>query len=719
MNAPSLQGDLLRRADSEIQAGRDASALALVEKAITVAPRAIGAQIKRGAILRRLGRTGESIEQLLSVLQRKPDNIQALHQLSISQRAAGNGDASESSLNAILALQPTHRGALAGKAHCALQSGRLAHAIRFAQDALQQNDEDGPMAIQLARLYRTAGWPKQTIALLDRLAARIGNDIQTTLIRAEAYADMGLYEEAGSLCSTILSEAPSSTEAIQISIELALNGYGKRSARLLLHDLEEQLADSGHAQRMLFEALARSGNWPRLLARCQSLLNETGGSNDLALYFGALGKFAEGELHPARLAIARFVELNPQDFAGKMLLADIELALGNSTSSLSTRSEVATTTGLPQQAALLLQVSDLFALDRVSEARELFASLQQLDGYLPSSAYIDEALRRGSSAEADECLKTTSTLRDRFPPPASPPPSSAARSANHVSMRTFMDRARLRRLLDFDGDFEGLGGGVHVAAYLAWRLTQGRYGDYAGWRRQAMQATHAATALYRTPARNEDIEAFIAPLDLTPIEPLIRNGQGFILATAHMGPPVGTYLTGLIPDVTYFQNMMTSSPDDAVGATGVATAGRPREAAIMAVGAIRRGHVLSATPDVDIRRLMHGEAPPGATASGSLFGVRMEISNLIPKLSRELRAPSFWFQPQWIHGQIHLSIQALPTSDPDEAPQAWQNRWAEAYLAKLQEFMVSDPRNQNLNAAPWRYLLLHAHESEVVSRLLR
>ncbi|MEQ9126375.1 MAG: hypothetical protein RIM80_27845, partial [Alphaproteobacteria bacterium] len=97
---------------------------------------------------------------------------------------------------------------------------------------------------------------------------------------------------------------------------------------------------------------------------------------------------------------------------------------------------------------------------------------------------------------------------------------------------------------------------------------------------------------------------------------------------------------------------------------------------------------------------------PGGAAHGRIFGAPCAIVDTVPKLSQGLRVPSFWIQPMWRGDSIVVEIAALPTADPGEPSQEWRDRWAQAYLGKVEAVMRSAPENQNLTAGLWRYLLL-------------
>ncbi len=812
---------LIERVEAEMSAGRHDSALALIDAAASTIAHDVEVRIKRGAVLRRLGRIRESVEHLRDLHGDHPNNVGVLNQLAASQRLAGDIDASDALLDAALALRPRHRGALLGKVsnskqradrpqtldrarhafdvhpndlpiavayglalrdcarleqsadhfealadehrddaglrvelsrvrmmqgryeqalehaevalhimpghpqaiaigiQCALQSGRLMHAIRLAQDAVLYAQSDCSAAIRLANLYRIAGWPQMAIEILEGVSEGIGAPPQAVAVRADSLADLGRLEDALGQYAALRAEDPLAPHALYRTIDLAVLGVGDETPRDVLDALGRDLAKSGEAGRsssLLLEAMARAGDWAGLLEQCESPRSAAPAGDDGRCYFEALARFASGDPQSAKCCMSRHLESNPGDIRGRMLLADIELSLGNREASLAVRQAIVDAGGLAGQDVLLLHAVDLFGLGRVSEARDLFASLKAKDGYYPSSSYLNELLRQGETAEVADCRNQVSALRERLPA------RSAVRSQRVAgsSAGLFIGASQLRRLFDFGND-EGLfGNTVYPAAFLAWRLSGSAYGDYPQWSRKAMQATQSSAILFRTPARDEDLEAFIERPDLSLIMPLVREGRGFILVSTHMGPAVGTYLTRRIPGMTYFQSVADSTSVEAVGALGIGTAGNSREAAIAAVRALRSGQVLSAAPDVDIRRLMPGDSSSSATASATarLFGLDLRISNVVPKLSRELGVPTYWFQPHWKDGRIRFDIEAMPLAEVGEQAGDWHDRWAQAYLGRLEALMLTGPENQNLNAPLWRDLLFRARESAVLAPLL-
>lgn len=804
----NLSGRLCRDIDTELLAGRDSSALELIDKAGEAVSNNAEVQFRLGIVLRNLGRLNESVEVLGDVSGKCPDNIHALHQLAISQHLRGDMAASDAALDAVLALSPGHPDILLGKIHnaeraadprqlleragqalqahpsnrafallygdalrkagrladsarhfdslfcqhhdvdqvclemartrlaqrrfsaaqgllekllranpdalearllgidCAVSSGRLRHALQLARDGMRPADAAPELVCTLARLYRTVQRPQQALDVLEGLGGEFGEQPQVALIRADALTDLGEFDQALALYRSALCRDPYDANALLKVIDIALHRYGGLSASRILDDLQARLATGAQAS-LVIEAAAHAGDWERLLELCSAPGQQAYGKSDARAYFIARARFGLGNPAAAKRALLAFVAANPADFRAAMLLADIELALGNREVSFAVRRGVLTTEGLAQQGGLLVHVLDLLRTGATAEAKALFATLGRKRGYLPTPTYIDEMFRQGDAGEAAACAEEVRCFLGGSQSTAATEGAPDARREGEPAL----DAERLARLLDFDGGCPLWGSEIHVAALMAWQLTEGVYGDFVRWNRRARQAAWVDRLLHSTPAPAELLNDFVVPPDPALLRELQGQRRGVVLATSHMGPPAGRYLTRLIPNIHYFQNLQRSTPFAALDATGIAVTGRAQEAAVAAVGLLRRGGILSTTPDVDIRRLTRGRAMPTTTATSRLFGVEVEISNMAAKLSRELKVPSYWLQSHWRDGKIHFAIEPLPMAEPDEEPDAWYCRWARAYLQKLEAHMASAPENQNLEAPLWRYLLYYGHES--------
>lgn len=706
---PGHPGILLGKIQNARRAGDPRQLLERAGQALRAHPGHIAFSLLYGEALRRAGQLKDSRRHLDSVFARCHHDAGTCLELARVRMSDGRHDAARALIEKALRRNPDHLEVLQLGIECAVASGRLIHAFRFART------QPASMAASLARLYRTAQHPERALEVLDALGHELDGSLQATLIRADALADLRQYAPARDLYMSVLSKAPNEPNAILKLIDIALRRHGPDSLSRFLDDLQaDQLNNSGPPW-LLIEATAHAGDWVRLRALCSSLAESAFSTLGSRAYFLALALFGLGELPAARLESCLALAVNPKDFRSRVLLADIELALGRREASLAVRKSVATNYGLAQQSTLLVHALDLLRVGAFDEAKALYASLGRFDGYLPTSIYIDELLRQGESVEA-----ATSTERVNHALAAASPsrPELAGAPSLDFVRAECIERERLVRLFDFDHDCGLFGREVHPHEFIAWSLTQGAYGDFERWSRRARQATLAARALYLTPARAEDLEDFVVPPDITPLLKWLDQGSGVILAGSHMGPPVGRSLTQLLPGIQYFQNLQAAKPSSAFGAAGIAVTGKPQEAAVAAVRALRHGGVLSTTPDVDIRRLTRGRSSTTIATTARLFGVEVEISNMAPKLSRELKVPSFWLQTRWEGGKIHFVFEALPVAGPDEPPYDWHSRWAQAYFCKLEALMTSAPENQNLDAPLWRYLLYFANESALLKSFL-
>lgn len=699
---PGHPGILLGKIHNAEKLGDRSVLLERTRCALQAHPGNLDFALLHGEALRKAGRFLDSARHFDSLFARHHPASRVCLEMARTRLAQGRLPAARALLEKLLRSHPHCGEARLLGIECAVASGRLRHALQLARDGLRQSPADPALTLALARLYRTAQQPRRALEVLDGLGGEVAEQSQALLIRADAHSDLGDWQRALALYRAVLGRSPDDANALLKVIDIALQRCGEDSPSHLLDTLQPQAA-------LAIEAAAHAGDWPRLLELCAAPPDAV---RDAVDYFRARAQFGLGDPAAARRTLASFLAKKPADFRGLMLLADIELALGNRAASFAARRRVATPYGLAQQSALLLHVLDLLRTEDAGAAKALFARLGRQDGYLPTPTYIDELFRLGEAHEATACLSEV----QRFLAGAAPAEEAPAADGEQGAPAP-LDMPRLARLLDFDGDCRLWGAELNPAAPLAWHLSGGAYGDFRRWSRRAAQAAWVDRVLHQAPASAEWLDAFVVLPDPARLAELQRQRRGVILATSHMGPPAGRSLTRLLPNIHYFQNLQRATPFAALGATGIAVTGRAQEAAIAAVSLLRCGGMLSTTPDVDIRRLTRGHSSPASTATGLLFGVEVAISNMAPKLSRELKVPSYWLQSHWKDGKIHFAIEPLPLAEQDEEPDAWYGRWAQAYLQRLEAHMVSAPENQNLEAPLWRYLLYYGRESAVLGPL--
>ena len=490
--------------------------------------------------LRNGGLASESQKYFESLLPRHHNKIEVCLELARIRLSQKRLASARTLIDKVLRTDLLHHGGILLGIECALLSGRMMHAIQLAQRAFQRVGRDPSAAIALARLYRTAERPELAIDILDGLTDESNETPEAQLIRADSFADLGLIKQAYRLYHCVLSKNPGDSNAILKTLEIALGRHGEESPTSILDKLVSGEAPFGTASRpalLILQASAQAGAWERLLEHCSSLSAEPSARKDIHAYFIALAHFGLGNPQAAKASLSEFLRAHPDDFRGNMLLADIELAVGKREASFEARSKVATAKGLPQQSALLLHALDLLRTGALDAANKCFAALKNMDGYLPTPAYIHEILRQGGNQESAACSeKAESIYQSAQPPRRSALPGATAVPSPAIGEEGFIDSARLERLFDFDSECRLFGGEIHPPALLAWSLTQGAYGDFPGWYRRVLQSMRTNRALLLTPARAENLEKFMAPLDSVAINELFQEGRSLILASSPHGP---------------------------------------------------------------------------------------------------------------------------------------------------------------------------------------
>jgi hypothetical protein len=219
-----------------------------------------------------------------------------------------------------------------------------------------------------------------------------------------------------------------------------------------------------------------------------------------------------------------------------------------------------------------------------------------------------------------------------------------------------------------------------------------------------MQATRAWSTLAQRPASPEALAPWLGPVDLDALAPLIEGGAPYLLASSHSGPLV---LNGALPQLgpIAYVAQRGAAWRRAPSAGGVMASYRGHGGAAAAAlhRALRRGQGAMAAPDLPagLARRRAG----GGVARGRLCGRDVALLDTLPRLSQALDAPSFWIEARWRAGRIAITAAPLPRARANEPEQAWSDRWAQAYLDRLEGLMTAGPENQNFEAALWRHLL--------------
>ena len=287
-------------------------------------------------------------------------------------------------------------------------------------------------------------------------------------------------------------------------------------------------------------------------------------------------------------------------------------------------------------------------------------------------------------------------------------PQAAARGAEQGApqpMPKALSREKLERLLDLDDETALAGNALIPALWIAWMMRRDRQDRFETWRRIALNADNVAEIIRRNPRFTGPPQQLRLEIDYGALTARMRDRLPTLIVTSHSGPAMLPFLVEQYESIRYF--IQPIQKDWAVVTEGLAIhfTGQKNDTAVEIVRNLRQGNTVYSLPDLPVGTIkMHD---PNTLAVGTLFGMPYAILDTIPKVSRAMKIPSFWVQPLWREGKIHIDVMQLPMAERDEPEDAWCARWAQSYLDKVAAVLTSGPENLSLRIPIWRYFLLN------------
>jgi hypothetical protein len=232
----------------------------------------------------------------------------------------------------------------------------------------------------------------------------------------------------------------------------------------------------------------------------------------------------------------------------------------------------------------------------------------------------------------------------------------------------------------------------------AWALADKQVYSREAWLRSLEWGAQATRLLLRWwssyPERGDEILDLVDAPDLEPIRAGHAAGRGQILAGAHGGPlPAAIHLfeaSGLP-----FRTLGGTGLDRVAGQGGTLIGLERRSTASRAlIEEIRRAAVIAMAADTPT---VHDRVEL------EFLGRKIAVKSLPARLAQRYGCDTWWYQPVWRGDRIAMELEPMPRPEPDEPPAQWAERWARAYLKRLERLMRGDPRNLNLSGGIWRF----------------
>lgn len=236
----------------------------------------------------------------------------------------------------------------------------------------------------------------------------------------------------------------------------------------------------------------------------------------------------------------------------------------------------------------------------------------------------------------------------------------------------------------------------------AWGLSNLRPNDRADWERRARWGHLADHYLLDwLECRDDRIhEAMMRLADLSGPERVfaeLDTTGGVILASAHIGPmyagPLALELLGVksrwlastpgVARTAYAGSLISTSDQDDL------------QVARSFMQSLRQGYAVVIAVDGAINL-----AAPRITFEGQ----EMTYSSFAARTAHKMGVPSLFCAPKWEGDRIGFVLERLPDPHPDEGANEFADRWKDAYLSALREFLGGAPENLRLSGGLWRHI---------------
>ena len=199
--------------------------------------------------------------------------------------------------------------------------------------------------------------------------------------------------------------------------------------------------------------------------------------------------------------------------------------------------------------------------------------------------------------------------------------------------------------------------------------------------------------------RIEDAMALLGDLEYAErfFAPLLARGQGFVIATAHVGPMyAGLMVLELLGIASRWVASTPGVSRASYASALISTADQTQvQVAKQCLRALEDGFALCLAVD---------GAPDPSAPRIDFQGQRITWSNFAARAAHRLRLPSVFYAPCWVDGKIVQSLAMLPAVRDGEDVDTYTGRWRSAYLALLRAHMAGAPENLRLSGGVWRHV---------------
>lgn len=605
---------------------------------------------------------------------------------------------------------------------------RLAYAIALIRagridDGIAQIDPaalatpNGPLYLRrfvLAHLADTGAFDP-LLRILDLMIAANPESIDERRLRGSIRGRLRRFDDAISDARSITERRPEDLAGHTALLQLLVQAGYHEEAGLHARGLTTK---AGHSKRLaviVLIALERSGRSADAADVAAQLTDTDILDRDLAATVVRL-LFEDGRLDTAISVGERFIEQGWDHPSIRWILG--QSALASSAEDRNDQAMVQFRAGLalaPSDVRMNAQMGEL--LLRTRSYAEAIPYLGKVCELQPETAqarvlYARALKQTGRYSEAADEFKRLLDMQPSSPRWPRYAAGSLAQAGRRKEASALFDRfvTERRRALprDFERGLDALWERVDEVEIpqarldWAWSLHRGGMNDRSEWERRAKWGHLADHYLLDwLECRDDRIpEAMSRLSDLSQAETAlgaIDKSKGMILASCHIGPmyagPLALELMGIrsrwlastpsVAKTAYAKSLISTSDQDDL------------QVARSFMISIRQGYSVVIAVDGAINL-----AAPRIVFEGQ----EMTYSSFAARTAQRLEVPSVFCAPRWEGERIGFVIERMPDAEPDEDPDVFAERWRQAFLTSLRNFLGGAPENLRLSGGLWRHV---------------
>jgi tetratricopeptide (TPR) repeat protein len=714
---PDHRGALLQMIITYSQMQNFKLALEYADQAIRFLPNDTVIALRRAVLLRQVHRTEDSIQELEKLHSLDPDNPQITFELAVSHKENGNNTESLNLLEEVLAAAPHHQGALLERISTYELMNDFQQAFKYTEEAITVLPENQyfPMkkVILLQQLYQF----DESIELLKKMLAANPDRLDLKERLALAYSMVDDYFESEKLMTDFL-DTPTSNKTVRLR-QIARHLYRAefKKAVSLCEEVRQQFPEDLEVKLAYADALSQS----RRFAEANTILDslESDGvqnSNFADVKVRTLLAIENSEVALKWLRNYTKSHSSDKQILSKLLYMLIFYYKLDEAVDLILTSSVKHCLFLPIQIFMLAVV--LLANDRKSEAEMILKSLTFPD-YAITNRLLPWILKElGRNEEAKNTALQNIAISSNNPiviseniPILNALGMNTENLENKLSCKNKVSASQISKMGDFllksfHGETSPFFPINRTILEIAWSFADQSAYVFEDWATKVAQATDfsilACKAFDSNPEALEAFSKIVDFPDLTILNERYQQRKPFLITTSHFGAPWSLWcLMKHFPEMHYLANYDYPLSNNPFTRNAESNNGDIKSLRKMTM-LLKDGRSLAAAADFlpATTNLM----PLQKSATGTLFGKKIQLPSILPRLAWRRNIPIYWLQAKAANGRIVYDFEPFPKPRAEDSQEIWCDRWADAFASKLGELVCAPPENISLATPSWQLL---------------